>query len=89
MLEAIANGTPVVQPEHGAFPELVQATHGGILVPPKDAGALADGLASMRDPQSRLDFAKSGRKHVRDRYSMTVMATRTIEIIEALGNQRH
>ena len=32
VLEALANGIPVVQPRHGSFPELIEATGGGLLV---------------------------------------------------------
>ena len=42
VLEAWANGIPVVQPAHGAFPEMVQRTSGGILVTPEDPHALAE-----------------------------------------------
>ena len=44
VLEALANGVPVVQPRHGSFPELIEATGGGLLVPPGDAHALASAL---------------------------------------------
>ena len=37
VLEALANGVPVVQPRHGSFPELIEATGGGLLVSPNDA----------------------------------------------------
>jgi glycosyltransferase involved in cell wall biosynthesis len=36
VLEALANGVPVVQPKHGSFPELIEATGGGLLVNPED-----------------------------------------------------
>src|SRR5690606_19695116 len=34
VLEALANGVPVVEPSHGAFPEMITATGGGVLVEP-------------------------------------------------------
>ena len=36
VIEALANGVPVVQPEHGAFPEIINATGGGLLVAAND-----------------------------------------------------
>ena len=39
ILEAMARGIPVVQPAHGSFPELLDQTGGGLLVPPGDAKA--------------------------------------------------
>src|SRR4029077_4369236 len=44
ILEALANGVPVVQPRHGSFPELIAATAGGLLVNPEDPADLARGL---------------------------------------------
>ena len=41
VLEALANGVPVVQPRHGAFPELIEATGGGLLVEPGRPGGTA------------------------------------------------
>ena len=35
VLEALANSVPVVQPRHGSFPELIEATGGGLLVNPE------------------------------------------------------
>jgi glycosyltransferase involved in cell wall biosynthesis len=56
----MANGVPVVEPRHGAFPEIVSRTGGGVLVEPNDADALADGLFSLvtdRDLAARLGSA--------------------------------
>ena len=47
ILEAWANGVPVVQPRHGSFPELIEATGGGLLVDADDPAALAEGLRRM------------------------------------------
>ncbi|MEQ1895653.1 MAG: glycosyltransferase family 4 protein, partial [Planctomycetota bacterium] len=44
LLEAWAAGLPVVQPEHGAFPELAELTGGLRLCRPDDAEALADAI---------------------------------------------
>ncbi len=40
LLEAMANGVPIVQPRHGAFTEIVTRTGGGILVAPERARRL-------------------------------------------------
>ncbi len=42
ILEAWANAVPVVLPSHGAFPEMVADTGGGLLFEPENAAALAD-----------------------------------------------
>ena len=52
LLEAMANGVPLVQPRRGAFPEIVTRTGGGLLVEPDDPDALADAILSPA-PRSR------------------------------------
>lgn len=75
VLEALANGTPVVLPAHGAFPEILSRTGGGILVEPKDAQALADSLENMIcDPERRTLLARQGAEGVREYYSAASMA---------------
>lgn len=70
VLEALANGVPVVQPRHGAFPELIAATGGGILVEPGSPQALAAGIAGLlRDPVRRRELGERGREAVHSRFS--------------------
>lgn len=88
VLEAMANGIPVVQPDHGSFPELLQATGGGLLVPPSDPQALAEGLAALVDPDRRLERAEAGWTGVRQHFTSEVMARRTLEIIGQLVRSR-
>src|SRR5262249_20054965 len=61
--EALLAGTPVVASRIGAIPELV-ADPAGVLVPPGDAHALAEGCHDLlADPQARAR-ARDGRAHV-------------------------
>ena len=81
LLEAMANGAPVVQPSRGAFPEIVGKTKGGVLYEsdePKTLAATLDQLAQDRDRLKRL--SESAARCVRDRYSIAQMASRTAEI---------
>lgn len=81
VLEALANGVPVVQPRHGAFPELIESTGGGILVEPGDAGELASALETlMRSPERRLELATSGFQKVRTLYHDDAMAEATLQL---------
>ncbi|WP_437226891.1 glycosyltransferase family 4 protein [Planctomicrobium sp. SH661] len=84
VLEAMANGIPVVQPAHGSFPEIIQKTGGGILVPPRDPQALARGLEELADPVRRQQLSQSAWQGVRDHYGSVPMARRTLEIIEQI-----
>lgn len=75
VLEALASGTPVVLPAHGAFPEILSRTGGGILVEPRNAHALADSLQNMIcDVERRTELARQGSEGVRRHYSATAMA---------------
>ena len=75
LFEAMASGVPVVQPRHGAFPEIVDRTGGGILVAPGDPQALADGIAALHaDPALREALGKSGAASVGTHYSVQSMA---------------
>jgi len=65
VLEALASGIPVVQPEHGAFPELVTKTGGGRLVRPNDPEHLAATLHGLiRDADLRKQLGAAGRAAV-------------------------
>lgn len=87
VLEALANGVPVVQPAHGAFPEMLEATGGGLLVSPGDPEDLAHALEElMKDPAGRLQFARRGRAAVHAHYNDSAMARRTLEIFSNGSN---
>jgi len=81
VLEAMAAGVPVVQPHHGAFPEIIRKTGGGILVAPENPQSLADGLLTvLRDRELRADLARRAHSGVREHYRVDTMAQRTAEI---------
>jgi glycosyltransferase involved in cell wall biosynthesis len=70
VLEAMAAGVPVVQPRHGAFPEWIEHTGGGILVEPLSPSALADGLRQLvEDPELRESLGRAGRAAALDKFS--------------------
>jgi glycosyltransferase involved in cell wall biosynthesis len=83
ILEALANGTPVVQPRHGSFPELLEATGGGLLVEPGDARALAEGLRTLLDDvEMRRQFAARGQAAIRERFTSDHMAAATVDVLK-------
>ncbi|MCA9094975.1 MAG: glycosyltransferase family 4 protein [Planctomycetaceae bacterium] len=83
VLEALANGVPVVQPAHGAFPELLTKTGGGVLVPPEDASGLAEGLCRLiEDESERVRLAKEGLQGVSREHAGEVLAARSREWVE-------
>jgi glycosyltransferase involved in cell wall biosynthesis len=75
VIEAMASGVPVVQPEHGAFPELIAATGGGILCRANDPGALAGALETLlRAPERARALGRAGQAAVRERFTVDIMA---------------
>jgi len=81
ILEAMANGVPVVQPAHGTFPELVDDTGAGLLFEPLNVPSLADALRQLiRDPDLAHHCGRQGHAAVRERYHAGAMAQQTIDL---------
>ena len=69
VLEAWANGVPAVLPAHGAFPEMVADTGGGLLFEPGNPAALAAALRQMIQQPSWLPSAAAAlQEAVHQRY---------------------
>src|SRR5262249_12488351 len=65
ILEATANGVPVVTTAAGGIPELVVPGQNGILVPPRDVDAIAGALAQLLDDDDlRARLGAAGRLSV-------------------------
>lgn len=85
VLEALANGVPVVQPRHGAFPEMIEATGGGLLVEPDSPEELARGIETlMRDSGLRQELGRRGREAVHTRFHDRAEAEATVAVYERL-----
>jgi glycosyltransferase involved in cell wall biosynthesis len=81
VLEALANGVPVVQPRHGSFPELIEATGGGLLVHPEDPEDLARGLRHlMENVAHREELGQKGKDVVHQRFHAERMARETVAV---------
>jgi glycosyltransferase involved in cell wall biosynthesis len=81
----MANGIPVVQPSHGAFPEILQKTGGGLLVPPGDVRALADALHRVwREPALASELGRRGADGVRTHFASSVVADKALAVYAAV-----
>jgi len=70
-LEAMAAGLPVVATRMGGIPEAVRDGETGLLVPPRDAAALAAAIASLLDdPARRGAMGRAGRRWVEQMFSI-------------------
>lgn len=75
LLEAMANGVPVVQPRHGAFTEIVERTGGGLLVPPEDPVALAEALHLLLVDRAKASaLGRAAADGVRRQFALEHMA---------------
>jgi glycosyltransferase involved in cell wall biosynthesis len=89
LLEAMASGVPVVQPRRGAFTEIVEKTDGGLLVPPDDVTALADGLHTLWQDRARAAaLGEQGFVGVRQHYSIARSADRILEAYHLANSRR-
>jgi glycosyltransferase involved in cell wall biosynthesis len=82
VLEALASGVPVIQPRHAAFPELIEATGGGVLCEPGDPESLADLTEKLlSNPIMSGSMAAAGRKAVLEKYSAARMAQNLLDVL--------
>jgi glycosyltransferase involved in cell wall biosynthesis len=83
-LEALAAGVPVVLPAHGAFPELIECSGGGVLFEPGNTNQLAQLLIEMlADDQRRELLGTRGQQFVHQHRSASAMASSTSELIKS------
>jgi glycosyltransferase involved in cell wall biosynthesis len=85
LIEAMANGVPVVQPRRGAFIEIVEKTGGGLLVDPDDTDSLADGLYALwKDPGHREVLGARAIGGTRKHYTVGRSAETLVEVFNQL-----
>jgi glycosyltransferase involved in cell wall biosynthesis len=71
LVEAMAAGLPVIATSVGALPEVVTEGENGLLIPPRDAGALAGALERLlSDPALAQRLGANARTHVREHFSL-------------------
>jgi colanic acid/amylovoran biosynthesis glycosyltransferase len=92
LMEALACGLPVVASAISGIPELVEHERTGLLVPPRDAAAVAEALRRLHDDDglSRRLGAAGREKVVReyDAYTNAARLAREIAGVEAVHRQK-
>ncbi|MCC6587980.1 MAG: glycosyltransferase family 4 protein [Bryobacterales bacterium] len=84
LLEAMANGVPVVQPRRGSFPEIIEATGGGLIV-----DDLVEGIAQVwDDPALGAELGARGGRAVRERFGIARMAEETLRVYEHVAGRQ-
>lgn len=84
VMEAMAAGLPVVATAVGGLTDLVSDGVSGLLVPPKDAGALAGAVEKLaRSPGLRSSFGRAAQERIRTHFDFRAMLNRTIAVYES------
>lgn len=85
IIEALASGIPVVQPNNGAFPELLDMLGGGVLYEPNEPQKLAESIESLLlDPQRARKLGGIGRQNVLEKFSVKNTAQEMIKVWESV-----
>jgi glycosyltransferase involved in cell wall biosynthesis len=85
LLEAQAAGTPVVAGGYGGVPEIVADGVSGIVTPPGDVAAFAQGIAALLDdPVRRRAMGTAARVHIKDNHDLPEAARRLDAILTAV-----
>ncbi|MBE9061418.1 glycosyltransferase [cf. Phormidesmis sp. LEGE 11477] len=83
--EAMALGLPVVSTYHGGIPELVEDGVSGLLVPERDADAIAQALTTLIEhPERWPEMGQAGRAYVEAHYSLDALNDRLVTLYQRL-----
>jgi len=82
-IESLACGVPLVQPALGAFPEIIEATKGGVTYAPNNSGNLAKKLEEvLSDPEKVKKMSKLGRENVEKHFNSRILIRKMMAIYE-------
>ena len=85
VIEALASGVPVVQPNSGAFPELIELTGGGLLHVHDNATSLAEALERLLlDPAQAVQLGRQGREAAHVHFTSDEMAGKFDKLLQQL-----
>jgi glycosyltransferase involved in cell wall biosynthesis len=83
VLEALACGKPVIASRLDGIPETFIDGEHGLLVPPREAGALAEAMATLAGDRARAQaMGERGRAWVQQRFSLPRLAQETVAVYE-------
>jgi glycosyltransferase involved in cell wall biosynthesis len=81
IIEALAAGVPVVVPNSGVFPEVLETTGGGVIYEPNNKEALAEAIQSLLlDPKNARRLGKQGRDRVLQKLNVEQTAQEMVRI---------
>ena len=86
LLEAAASGRAIVTTDMPGCRDTVEDGKTGIIVPPKDAKAVADAVITLlQDPERRRQMGLAGRELCRKKFAVELVIEATLRVYERLG----
>jgi glycosyltransferase involved in cell wall biosynthesis len=90
LLDAMACSRPIVATRAGGIPEIVDEGVSGLLVPPRDAHALADAIIkALEDEPLRRRLGAAGFERVRERFTVERMVAQTAAVYASVAGKGH
>jgi glycosyltransferase involved in cell wall biosynthesis len=90
LLDAMAAARPIVATTAGGIPEIVEDGVNGLLVPPRDARALADAIVrALKNQTLRKKIGDAGLTRVNDRFTVDRMVAGTAAVYARLAGRGH
>lgn len=84
-IESLACGVPIVQPALGAFPEIVEATKGGITYLPNNAITLSNKWEELlKNPEELIRLGQNGRKNIEQKFNSEVIIQKMLKIYQSV-----
>jgi colanic acid/amylovoran biosynthesis glycosyltransferase len=84
LMEALAQGLPVLSTYHSGIPELVQDGESGFLVPERDVDALAERLGYLVKHQEIWpDMGRAGRDYIERYYDINKLNDRLVQLYQS------
>lgn len=81
VLEGLSHGLAVITTPVGAHAEVIEPEVSGILIPPRDAEALADALARVIDDEGlRRRLGEGARRRFTEKFDVRTYAERLIQL---------
>jgi glycosyltransferase involved in cell wall biosynthesis len=88
LLEAMASGVPVLQPDEGAFPEIISMSGGGEMYHPNSADALSEKLDELLSNPGKLDaLGSKGREGVEKHFNIYRQAEDVVKLYEQVAGK--
>jgi glycosyltransferase involved in cell wall biosynthesis len=89
LIEALGYGRAAIASAAGGITDIVRHEETGLLVPPGDAGALAEAIESLaRDPDRVARLGRAGREYVTRRFGWSAVIGDLVALYERLTGRR-